>query len=431
MEKQIRKIRSITRIEPLKAVAAYARVSSDKESMLHSLGEQVSYYSMMIHSHPEWRYAGIYADEAITGTKADRPEFQRMLADCRAGKIHMIITKSITRFARDTVTSLQTVRELKALGIDVFFEKENIHTLGTNGEFLLTVVSALAQEESKSVSDNQKWRNRNAEKEGNVICWRFQFGYKITKGKAEIDPVEGPIAREAFERVARGDSLNSVVRWLNSNGYYGALGGKWQTPRLRNMLSNEKYKGDALLQKTYVNNHLEKKKMPNRGELPQYYATETHPALIDPETFAAVQQRLAAIAEKNAGRPPRHTNECTGRIRCPNCGRNYRRITKNGSFGWLCPTYHMEGKAVCTSKNIPEETLRTVLAEAPGLDAWQPDVFRNQVDHIIATGPNTLEVHMKDSSVQTVEWKDRSRRESWTPEMKEKARQDALRRHHG
>ena len=433
MEKRVSKVEALPRLAPEFRVAAYARVSSEKDAMRHSLSAQVSYYSNLIQSHPGWQYAGVYADEPISGTKDCREEFQRMLSDCRAGKINMIITKSISRFARNTVTLLETVRELKDLGIDVFFEEQNIHSKSADGELMLTILASYAQEESRSVSENMKWRIRKAFEKGEIMCWRFLFGYRISKERGiEIDPVVGPIAQEVFRRVAEGASLNSVARWLNQNGYYGALGGKWQTPRLRDMLSNEKYTGNALLQKTYKNNHLEKKTLTNHGELPQYYATETHPALIDPDTFARVQQRLAEIAVMSVNkRKPRTTNEFTGMIRCPHCGRNFRRIHMRGAPNWVCPTYYTEGKAYCQSKKIPETTLRKTLGAVLHIDPWLPEVFSSLVEYIIATGPNTLEVHLRDGTVNTLEWKDRSRAESWTPEMREKAREHALRRHHG
>ena len=432
MEKRVSRVEALPKLAPEFRVAAYARVSSEKDAMRHSLSMQVSYYSNLIQSHPGWQYAGVYADEPVSGTKDSREEFQRLLEDCRAGKINMVITKSISRFARNTVTLLETVRELKGLGVDVFFEEQNIHSKSADGELMLTILASYAQEESRSVSENMKWRIRKAYEKGEIMCWRFMFGYKISKTNGiEIDPVEGPIAQEVFSRVAAGESLNSVAKWLNRTGHYGALGGKWQTPRLREMLSNEKYIGNALLQKTYVNNHLEKKKVPNHGEVTQYYVTETHPALIDPETFATVQQRLAAIAERHAGRPKRQTSEFTGMIRCPNCGCNFRRTLKNGSPGWICPTYYTEGKAVCQSKKIPEDALKKAVSEVLHIDSWIPDAFAEQVEYMVASGPNTLEVHMLDGTVSATIWKDRSRSESWTPEMREKAREHAKRRHHG
>ena len=433
MEKKVIRIETLPKLALEYHVAAYARVSSEKDAMRHSLSAQVSYYSNLIQSHPGWQYAGVYADEPISGTKDRREEFQRLLADCRAGKINMIITKSISRFARNTVTLLETVRELKSLDIDVFFEEQNIHSKGADGELILTILASYAQEESRSASENMKWRIRKSFEKGEIMCWRFMFGYKISKEFGiEIDPVEGPIAQEVFRRVAKGDSLNSVVCWLNENHYYGALGGRWKTPRLRSMLSNEKYTGNALLQKKYVNNHLEKKRLTNHGELRMYYVTETHPALIDPETFGRVQQRLVDIKEKATARmKSKTTNEFTGMIRCPNCGKNFRRVHMRGVPQWVCPTYYTEGKAYCQSKRIPEETLRKTISASLHIDPWLPEAFSSLVEYMIATGPNALEAHLRDGTVSTMEWKDRPRSEGWTPELKEKAREYALRRHHG
>ena len=241
MEKTVLKLPSQPSLQRLINVAAYARVSTGKDAMLHSLAAQVSYYSDLIQKHPGWRYAGVYADEAVTGTKDNRAEFQRLLADCHAGKIDMIITKSISRFARNTVTSLETVRELKAIGVDVYFEEQKIHSMSGDGELMLTILSAFAQEESRSASDNQKWRIRKAFENGELMNLRTMFGYRITKENGiEIDPVQAEIVREMFARLIQGDSLTSIVRWLNRNGHPRAFGGKWTVSQLTAALSNEK-----------------------------------------------------------------------------------------------------------------------------------------------------------------------------------------------
>ncbi len=242
MEKRIIKLPAKPSLQRLLRVAAYARVSTGKDAMLHSLAAQVGYYSDLIQKHPGWRYAGVYADEAMTGTKDDRKEFQRLLEDCRAGKIDMVITKSISRFARNTVTSLETIRELKALGVDVYFEGHNIHSIGADGEVLLTILSAYAQEESLSASENQKWRIRKAFESGELMNMRTMFGYRISKKNGiEIDPEQADVVREMFARVIHGDSLTSIVHWLNHNDHPGALKGQWKASRVRDVLSNEKY----------------------------------------------------------------------------------------------------------------------------------------------------------------------------------------------
>ena len=219
MEKFIRKMEAgIPSLPQRRRVAAYARVSSGKDAMLHSLSAQVSYYSEHIQRNPEWSYAGVYVDEALTGTKDNREGFQRLLADCRAGKIDMVLTKSISRFARNMVTLLETVRELKTLGVDVYFEEQNIHSLNGDGELLLTILASYAQEESRSVSENCKWRIRNQFRAGEPANWRFMYGYRIQHGKITVHPVEAEVVREVFRRYLEGR------RWPASPGGCGNKG---------------------------------------------------------------------------------------------------------------------------------------------------------------------------------------------------------------
>ena len=428
MQKSIRTIQAEPTLPKRLRVAAYARVSCDKDTMLHSLAEQVSKYSRMIQSNAAWEYAGVYADEGITGTKEDRPEFQRLLADCRAGKIDMIITKSISRFARNTVTLLKTVRELKLLGIDVFFEENKIHSLQAEGEVLLTILSSYAQAESFSASENTKWRIRKGFERGEVMNWRFMYGYNITKDSVEIDEAEAAVVREVFDRARAGESFRSICRDLNDRGIRGLLGGKWSTAYLYQVLSNEKYAGNALLQKTFVNNHIDKKVMRNNGELPRVFVEGSHPPIIDQATFDAVQVILARNKAKRAGKKPPEQCEFTGHIICPKCNKAYRHVTSNGSTGWNCSTYMTEGKAKCHGKKIPDTTLRSLIAELLGMPEYDADTFSKLIDSIYPYEGNRLVFAFKDGTVREATWKDRSRAESWTPEMKAKARENSKRR---
>ena len=272
-------------------VAAYARVSTGKDAMLHSLSAQVSYYSNMIQKHPGWLYCGVYADEGITGTKEDRENFCRMMADCRAGKLDLIITKGISRLSRNTVTLLETVRELKELGVDVFFEEQNIHTLSAAGELMLTILASFAQEESRSASDNQKWRVQKAFENGELMNWRFMLGYRIKDGEVSVYEPEAAAVREVFRRFIHGATMGSLAKYLNESLGRGVLGGTWKTQHVHVLLTNEKFTGNALLQKTFRNNHIEKAKRPNNGELPRYYAEGTHPAIIE-KSFAEMKNAL-------------------------------------------------------------------------------------------------------------------------------------------
>ena len=246
-------------------VAAYARVSSGKDAMLHSLSRQISYYSQMIQKHPGWTYAGCYADADYTGTRGERPEFQRLLADCRAGKIDRNLTKSVSRFARNTVTLLETARELKERGIAVFFEKERLDTLSGDGELLLSFLASFAQEESRSVSENCKWRVRKDFSEGRPMNLMLLYGYRSEKGRIVVDPEEAAVVRRIFHDYTHGLGSSLIAEALRKERIPCRLGGRWSSSLIRTMLTNEKYMGDALLQKTFCADHLTKKKVVNRG----------------------------------------------------------------------------------------------------------------------------------------------------------------------
>lgn len=225
------------KLERKKRVAAYARVSSGKDAMLHSLSAQVSHYSNLIQSRSDWEYVGVYADEAQTGTKESRADFQRLIADCRAGKIDMVVTKSISRFARNTVTLLQTVRELKSLGVDVYFEEQNIHTQSADGELMLTVLASYAQEESRSASENQKWRVKRNFEAG--IPWNgMMLGYRLKGGKYEIVPEEAELVRRVYSAYLSGDGYLTIARQLNADGVPARFSGKWNPSVIAKILGN-------------------------------------------------------------------------------------------------------------------------------------------------------------------------------------------------
>ncbi|MDD4496318.1 MAG: recombinase family protein [Eubacteriales bacterium] len=236
-----------------------------------------------------------------------------------------------------------------------------------------------------------------------------------------MNPDTAPIVREIFNRVISGDTLGSISRNLNKRGVFGMLGGKWCVPRIREIASNEKYTGNAMLQKHYRNNHLEKKKCRNTGELPMFYAEETHPAIIDEDTFNAAQVILKEMYNKQKNRPKPKTSEFTGHIYCPHCGKNYKRVTNNGSAGWNCSIYVSQGKAYCHGKKIPEDTLKTVCADALGLSEYDTTAFSERVDRIEVPGDNYLPFVFKDGRTEEHTWADRSRRDSWTEEMKKAA----------
>lgn len=409
-------------------VAAYARVSSGKDAMLHSLSAQVSYFSDLIQRHPGWLYCGVYADEALTGTKDNRENFQRLLAACRNGDVDMIITKSISRFARNTVTLLQSIRELKELGVDVFFEEQNIHTASADGELLLTILASYAQEESRSASENAKWRIRKGFERGELLNWRFTFGYDIDKDGVRIDPKEAETVRDIFRRFLAGESLNAIAGHLNESGVAGIFNGEWKHQQVRAILSNEKYTGNALLWKWFRNNHIDKKETVNRGELPMFYAEGTHPAIIDEATFAAAKERLGRIADAAAARAKPTRSAFSGIITCSQCGHPYKRIKKHGIFSWNCSINHTKGKAACPGHQIREDVLYRAAADALGLTEFDEAAFRERIESVTAGADFILTFRFRDGSSKQVEWEVPSRAKSWTPEMKAEARRKALER---
>ena len=428
-KKIIRKVKPAAAMPRLERVAAYCRVSSGKDAMLHSLSAQVSHYSELIQRRPGWAYAGVYADEALTGTKDDRPEFQRLLADCRAGKIDRVLTKSVSRFARNTVTLLETVRELKELGVAVYFEEQNIDSLSGDGELMLTILASFAQEESKSVSDNCKWRIRKDFSEGKPMNLPLLYGYRREKGRIVIDEREAEIVRFIFRSCLNGMGQGRITEALREQGVPCRLGGEWQTETVGGILKNEKYTGDALLQKTYIENHLTKRKCFNRGELPQYYAESTHPAIIDHEMYEKVQVLIAERREKtNVQKDVTARYPFSGLIVCGCCGAHYHRRTNPTRITWQCVTYLRRGKKHCAAKQIPEETLRSLTREALGVPEITEENIRALAEIQIPC-PNHILFVFKDGHETERVWQDRSRAESWTDEMREKARIQMKRRH--
>ena len=405
-------------------VAAYARVSSGKDAMLHSLSAQVSYYNNLIQNHPGWIFCGIYADEAVTGTKDSRDQFQKLLADCRAGMVDLVITKSISRFARNTVTLLQTVRELKNLGVDVYFEEQNIHSLSSDGELFLTILASYAQEESRSASENQKWRVRDKFRNG--IPWSGTIlGYRYGADGYVIEPTEAETVRLIFESYLQGMGLVSIAKLLNAQSRTSRYGRPWGKSSIMRVLRNSTYTGNLLLQKTYSENHLTKRTRQNNGELPKYYIEDAHEAIIPLRQFNAVQEEIQRRAKKHY--TPNATKKqypFTGKLVCAGCGKHYRRkVTATGPT-WICPTYNTQGKAACPSKRIPESTLILMAEEVVG----SIDAFSGEITEVRVENGNRLVFLHTNGKESVKRWQDRSRAESWTAEMREVARQQYERR---
>jgi len=422
--------RKIRKIEPLtpklsanKKVAAYARVSSGKDAMLQSLSAQISYYNDLIQKEPSWEYVGVYADEAMTGTKDDRAEFQRLLADCRNGKIDMVLTKSISRFARNTVTMLEAVRELKDLNVDVYFEKENIHSISGDGELMLSILASFAQEESLSVSENCKWRIRKRFAEGELVNLRFMFGYRIANGEIGIDPDQAEIVHMIFDDYISGMGCPSIAKKLREMDVPRPRGGTWNSERVAEIIKNEKYAGNALLQKKYVEDHLSKTVVRNKGELPRYYAEGTHAAIIDETTFRQAQEIMAQNRILNARKKDARQYPFTSKIACGKCGKKYKRKVSRGRMYWNCSTYLELGKEKCHSKQIPEDILLSLATEVLGLKDFDETAFTEQIKEIQVAGPNFVFFVFHDGCTILKQWQNKSRRESWSEEARQLARE--------
>ncbi len=360
-------------------VAAYCRVSTEQEEQQSSFENQVTYYTQYINNRPDYVMAGIYADEGITGTNTKkREQFKRLIADCEQGKIDLIIVKSISRFARNTQDCLAYSRKLKELGIGVMFEKENINTLDGSGELLFTILSSLAQEESRSISENVRWGIRSNFKDGKVHINAERFlGYtKDKSGQLIIDDEQAVIVKRIFEEFMDGSSPDVIAARLNKEEIKGCLGEpRWACSTIWSILSNEKYMGDALLQKYYTADFLTKKTEKNGGELVQYRVQNDHEPIINRRYWEAVQleidRRKQYMEQYGLRTMGRYTDEqpFTNRVICGKCNHIFWRRTftrKTERFKvWLCgQRYREKGVVGCASKTIKEQTLHSAFIKA-------------------------------------------------------------------
>ena len=395
---------AVPKLPQMQRVAAYARVSTGKDAMQHSLSAQISYYSAYIQRHPGWVYVGVYADAALTGTKDNRDGFQRLMADCRAGKIDVVLTKSIARLARNTVTLLETVRELKALGIDVFFEEENIHSLSTEGELMLTILASYAQEESLSVSENMKWKVRKNFQEGSP--WNGTvLGYRIENRQYVVVENEAAIVREIYRLYLDGNGYEAIAAELNCRNLKTRNGNAWSHASVLWILHNYSYTGNLLLQTTYTENHITKKYRMNSGELPMYHAEHSHEPIISLETYEAVQEESKRRAEKYGKKENGNQSPLAGRVYCGLCGKRCRRKRRHQRFIWICNMSSMKGQEACRAKAVPEEVLMEIAAEC-------------EAEKLIVCDNNTVRAVSQTGDEQIRQWAYVSRSESWTKDKR-------------
>ena len=384
-------------------VAAYCRVSTDDEEQLTSYEAQQNYYTDKIMTNPQWTMAGVFADEGISGTSASkRPAFLRMIRQCRQGKIDLVLVKSISRFARNTVDCLNYIRALRTMGIAVIFEKENINTLESDSEILITMMGAFAQAESESMSGNIIWGKRQAMREGKVVMqYKHLYAYERGEdGNPKIIPEQAEVVRQIYKSFLAGRSVRMIKAELEAQGVPATQGGKsWSESVIRSILKNEKYCGDVLMQKTFSQDVISKKQIRNVGQLPMYLKRNNHEGIVSRDTYNAVR---AEFARRNAGRAPSRKLAPTGRscysakyalterLVCGECGTLYRRCvwTKQGEkFAvWRCASRVSYGSKYChDSPTLREDALQAAVLAALNDAMSQREVLVDRIESAMRT----------------------------------------------
>ena len=404
-------------------VAPYCRVSTDKEEQLSSYEAQIEYYTAKIAENPDWTMVRLYADEGISGTSMKkRKEFLKLVDDCEKGKIDLVITKSTTRFARNTLEGIQIIRQLKRLGVGVFFEKENANTLYMDNEMILTFFFSQAQAESESLSKNVSWGHRRNYENGKVYYHYDSFlGYKKgPDGQPEIDEAQAAVVRRIFARYLMGDSVRKICRDLEADGIRTVRGcEKWSDSTVQNMLRNEKYIGDALLQKTYIQDIFTRKSMKNLGQLPKYYVHNCHPPIIDRTTFQKVQEEIARRSgkRKTSTKAKTELGKYSGKyalselLVCGECGSPYRRQTympRGEKYHvWRCLNRMENGTRICKhSPTFREEDIHAAIVSAMNsqLDRQlAKDVLKQCISAALAVSEPGLALPAVESRIRTLQ----------------------------
>ena len=360
----MRNIIEITRRQPplliparLK-VCAYVRVSTDHREQMNSLENQTQYYERLISSNPDYEYRGIFSDAGISGAKENRPGFIAMMEKARSGEVDLIITKSISRFARNTLLLLKYVRELRDIGVGVIFEEEMVNTLKSEGELLLTVLAAVAEEERKSVRGNVRWAMENKCKRGEVMVDANRLlGYdKDAQGNLVINEGQAAIVRQIYRLYLEGISGYQIARILNDQNIPTYTKKPWSSQRILRIISNEKYTGDCMMQKSFVNDN--GRQIINRGQRAKYLIENNHPAIIDRKDWEAAQQIRESRRKK--------AYPLRSMLRCPFCGASLTRVVHQHRWvSWICATYLRKGKAKCPGMRIADGVLQEIVKDTP------------------------------------------------------------------
>ena len=349
-------ITEITRKKPTETqirLAAYCRVSSDSSDQLHSFAAQIKYYSEYCKRHPEYKFVDIYADEGVTGTSVEkRGEFRRMLQDCQKGLIDRIIVKSMSRFARNTEEMLTALRALEEMGVSVYFEEQGLDTKSMNSEMFATFPGMIAQQESISISQNMRWSYQKRMNSGEFNCCAPAYGFDLINGKLVVNETESAVIRRIFDLYLQGMGMQSIANRLNADGVGRRYGRKkWHHTTVNYVLNNERYMGDALLQKKITTQALPFKKQRNHGEQTMYYIEDSNPAIVSKETYAAAQALIKS--RKPECKQKIYKYPLTQMLRCPECGHSFRRQVVNGTAYWICAG-KTSGKTDCAWRRVKE-----------------------------------------------------------------------------
>lgn len=395
--KQIKTIQAqkVTAIKRLK-VAAYTRVSHT--SLLQSLSNQVSHYSQLIQANPEWDYVGVYSDSAISGrSQAYRRDFQQLLEDCRKGKIDLILTKSISRFGRNTVELLETVRELKRLGISVRFEKEKIDTLTAEGELLLTLLASMAQEESQSISQNIRWRVKKRFEEGKPYIPQDIFGYRWNGDEYVIEPHEASIVRQVFEWYMEGLSAPKIAKRLDDRGERTRLGNRFTKRVIYNMFDQEAYCGRLILQKTF-RDQFGSRSILNDGQMAKYIVENAHEAIVTPEYFQLVNQEKKRRARRRVSKHDALA-KLQGKVYCEHYGLDMvltleTKFNQEKRVRYYCRTRDAKGVETCLGRTVTEEQLFQAFGESINTEDIHHISFNSVTNEAKAIYRNGEEKHV-------------------------------------
>lgn len=427
-------MKKIERITPpqagqqLKKVAAYARISTETERTPTSLSAQVSHYSALIQSTPGWQYAGVYADSGISGTTTNRPQFQDMLSAARNGQIDLILTKSISRFARNTVDLLETIRELKELNVEVYFEKENISSLSADGELMLTLLASFAQAESEQISQNIKWRVWKGFEEGKANGFHL-YGYTDSADATDVEIIEdeAAVVRWIFDQYMKKISCEKMAAQLiNDNRVPHLADNKAPGEWVRHILKNPAYTGDLLLGRWATPEGKPGRAVPNTGQHPKYLVKNAIPAIIDHDTFQKIQEEIARRRELGArANWSIQTVAMTSKLRCVVCNCSFVRDIRKPkgqnnitTEHWICSERKKGRRTRCGTSEISDTALKGFIASVLEIDSFDDDVFTERIDHIDIRKPHHYTFHFTDGTTQSHTWKPNLKKASWTPAKK-------------